>query len=134
MFNKKNDPLLKSVQSVMSHNDLRRELEMTLNEELGITSKKSLPHEYHEAYDLALEDSINEISIDAIQKEAPNRGVNEGKLKDFAKNLISKKKKEKEKPVDDHEGGHIRAQSETDLRKEEVSNKFTRALSFKKKN
>lgn len=248
MFTKKNDPLLDSVQSVIKKNDLRRELEMTLNEELGITSKKALPHEYHEAYDLALEDSINEVSsklldragnkafkelndvytsgiygvtgknkdpaiqsrikkldrqvisfvngaekkrkkengvdikeespntdlvplpgksklnnvgisdsppssgttssftrpapnidrpgleskVQSIQKGAPNGKLDEGKLKDLAKNLVSKKKKEKDSE-DDHEGNYIKAQSETDLRKEEVSNKFSRAAALNKK-
>lgn len=254
MFTKKNDPLLDSVQSVIKKNDLRRELEMTLNEELGITSKKALPHEYHEAYDLALEDSINEVSsklldqagqkafqklndlhmandggsnmksaikeldrqtilftnathakrkkeqraavdslsdakkrrigikeespdtdlvplpgksklnnvgisdsppssgttssftrpaanldkpsldskVHSIQKGAPNGKLDEGKLKDFVKNLVSKKKEGKASE-DNHEGNYIKAQSETDLRKEEVSNKFSRAAALNKK-
>ena len=56
MFNKKNDPLVESVKAVMNENEFRRQAEAALNEELGISSKKALPHEYHEAYDRALEE------------------------------------------------------------------------------
>lgn len=58
MFNKKSDPLLGSIQKVMNENALRRQLEAKLNEDLGVTSKKAIPHEYHSDYDKALNTEI----------------------------------------------------------------------------
>lgn len=60
MFNKKTDPLASSVQKVMRENALRRQLEQKLNEELGVASKKALPHELHDDYDAALKSSLQE--------------------------------------------------------------------------
>lgn len=74
MFNKKTDPLASSVQKVMQENALRRELEQKLNEELGIASKKALPHELHADYDDVLAENIevviNEISSSKLDQAA----------------------------------------------------------------
>ena len=58
MFNKKNDPLVESVKAVMKQNEVHRQAEAALNEELGISSKKALPHEYHAQYDALLEEKV----------------------------------------------------------------------------
>ena len=65
MFNKKNDPLVESVKAVMKENEFRRQAEAALNEELGISSKKALPHEYHTQYDALLEAKV----VDAEDRE-----------------------------------------------------------------
>ena len=57
-FMKKDDPLVGSVQKIMRENNLRREVEKVLNEELGVYSKKVLPFELHKAYDEVLEESV----------------------------------------------------------------------------
>lgn len=59
MFNK-NDPLINSVKKIMEENELRRQAELDLNEELGIASKRALPHEHHKNYDALLEQKIAE--------------------------------------------------------------------------
>ena len=59
MFNKK-DPLINSVKKIMEENELRRQAELDLNEELGIASKRALPHEHHANYDALLEQKIAE--------------------------------------------------------------------------
>jgi len=59
MFNK-NDPLISSVQKVMEENARRRDIEQKLCEELGIYSRKQLPHEHQVNYDALLEQRINE--------------------------------------------------------------------------
>jgi hypothetical protein len=72
MFNK-NDPLIASVKKVMAENETRRQAEFDLNEELGIASKRALPHEHHANYDALLEHKIaealkgNQHKIDANQ-------------------------------------------------------------------
>ena len=58
MFNKKNDPLVESVKAVMKQNEVHRQIEAALNEELGISSKRALPHEYHAQYDALLEAKV----------------------------------------------------------------------------
>lgn len=60
MFNNKKDPLIDSVKKVMEENELRRQAELDLNEELGIASKRALPHEHHANYDALLEQKIAE--------------------------------------------------------------------------
>lgn len=70
MFRKNSDPLTESIQKVMKENTLRRQLEAKLNEELGIYSKKQIPHEYHEEYDSALNTIISE-QQDRLQHPAP---------------------------------------------------------------
>jgi len=59
-FNNKNNPLLDSVKSVMIQNEKLRKIEESLNNELGITSKKALPHELHAEYDAAYNQMVNE--------------------------------------------------------------------------
>ena len=59
MFNRK-DPLIDSVKKVMAENEVRRQAEKDLNEELGIASKKALPFEHHKNYDALLEQKITE--------------------------------------------------------------------------
>jgi len=54
----KKDPLAESVRQVMIENDIRRQVELTLNEQLGIQSRKQLPHELHERYDATLNAAI----------------------------------------------------------------------------
>ena len=66
MFNKKNDPLVESVKAVMKQNEVHRQIEAALNEELGISSKRALPHEYHAQYDALLEAKV----VDAAEKMA----------------------------------------------------------------
>ena len=58
MFKKANDPLVNSVKAVMKENEIRRQVELTLNEQLGIHSKNALPHELHESYDVTLNAAI----------------------------------------------------------------------------
>jgi hypothetical protein len=53
------DPLSESVRQVMIENDIRRQVELTLNEQLGIQSRKQLPHELHESYDATLNEAIH---------------------------------------------------------------------------
>lgn len=59
MFNRK-DPLIDSVKNVMKENELRREAERKLCEELGIASRKQLPREHLANYDALLEQKIAE--------------------------------------------------------------------------
>lgn len=84
MFNKKTDPLASSVKQVMQENALRRKLEQKLNEELGVASKKALPHELHDDYDAALKSSITEQSVAqtkevGISREPPKEASASGK-------------------------------------------------------
>ena len=60
MFNKKFDPLHESVAKVMADNQIRRNVEAALNEEIGIFNKNALPHEYHAEYDSVLASRIDE--------------------------------------------------------------------------
>jgi hypothetical protein len=60
MFTKKFDPLHESVAKVMADNQIRRNAEQAVNEELGVFSKKALPFELHAAYDALLEEVTNE--------------------------------------------------------------------------
>ena len=59
MFNRK-DPLIDSVKNVMKENELRRDAERKLCEELGIASRKQLPREHLANYDALLEQKIAE--------------------------------------------------------------------------
>jgi hypothetical protein len=76
MFNKKNDPLVESVKAVMKENEFRRQAEAALNEELGISSKKALPHEYHTQYDALLEAKV----VDAEDREVKRGKSTAGKV------------------------------------------------------
>ena len=69
MFNKfKSDPLAESVKQVMSGNDVRRQVESQLNEELGIFNKRALPHEYVTEYETVLEGRIKDALEGATKK------------------------------------------------------------------
>jgi organic radical activating enzyme len=57
MFTNKHDPLVDSVKSVMEKNNLRRQVEEALNEELGVSSRKAVPHEHLASYDAMLEEA-----------------------------------------------------------------------------
>lgn len=57
MFTKKHDPLVDSVRSVMEKNTLRRQVEEAINEELGVSSRKAIPHEHLASYDAMLEEA-----------------------------------------------------------------------------
>lgn len=69
MFNKKNNPLVESVKAVMKQNEVHRQAEAALNEELGISSKKALPHEYHAQYDALLEAKVKMTPVTGNQGE-----------------------------------------------------------------
>lgn len=60
MFNKKNDPLVNSIKSIMIQTDKRKQLEERLNMDLGITSRKAIPNENVEEYDSILDKMIHE--------------------------------------------------------------------------
>lgn len=75
MFNKKNDPLVESVKAVMKQNEVHRQAEAALNEELGISSKKALPHEYHAQYDALLEAKVVDAEKAAVAKEKLMRPI-----------------------------------------------------------
>ena len=55
----KRDALAESVKKVMLENEIRRHVEFTLNEQLGIHSKNALPHEHHAQYDAMLKEAIH---------------------------------------------------------------------------
>ena len=70
MFNNfKKDPLAESVSKIMSDNDVRRQVESQLNEELGIFNKRALPHEYVAEYETVLEGRIKDALEGATRKE-----------------------------------------------------------------
>lgn len=99
MFKKANDPLVNSVKAVMKENEIRRQAEAALNEELGITSKKALPHEYHEAYDRALEEMFGKKKTESPEETARKKMYDS---KDFFKSptTISGKKPKKDPYVE----------------------------------
>lgn len=69
MFTNKKDPLVDSVRKVMEQNELRRQVESALNEELGISSRKAVPHEHLASYDAMLEEAYkNAIDENALIK------------------------------------------------------------------
>jgi hypothetical protein len=59
MYNK-NDPLVNSVKAIMEQNEHRRRVEAKLCEELGIYSRKQLPHEHQANYDALLKQRLDE--------------------------------------------------------------------------
>jgi hypothetical protein len=86
MFNKKNDPLVESVKAVMKQNEVHRQAEAALNEELGISSKKALPHEYHAQYDALLEAKV-------FHADAVEAGKLASKFRDTVDKLLTGKSK-----------------------------------------
>lgn len=94
----KNDPLIGSVQKVMKENQIRRDVEKTINEEIGVYSKKALPFELHKAYDEVLEESVQatlseEGKIQIIDKKGFMNALKKGKKSE-------KKESEKEYGVE----------------------------------
>jgi len=72
MFNKK-DPLIDSVKKVMEENQIRRDAEKALNEQLGIQTRKQLPFQKHAEYDAMLAESIQEALKGAQHKIDANK-------------------------------------------------------------
>lgn len=71
----KNSDLVDSVKKVMEENELRRQVEISLNESLGIQNRKQLPHEDVAAYDEALAEATTKslaagkVALDEVSKE-----------------------------------------------------------------
>ena len=86
MFNNRKDPLIDSVKKVMAENETRRQAELDLNEELGIASKRALPHEHHANYDALLEQKIaealhpNQQKLDVHEPEKDNLTAQDFKM------------------------------------------------------
>lgn len=101
---KKNDPLVQSVQKVMEENERRRQVEAKLCEELGIYSRKELPHEHQKNYDALLEQRINE-GLHPNQQKLDVHEPEKDKLtaQDFkmlrAKKKTMEEEDKKEKPI-----------------------------------
>lgn len=102
MFNK-NDPLIDSVTKVMQENQVRRDAEKAVNEELGIFGKRALPFEMHKLYDQLLEEVIQEALSEKLVGNQHKIDVNKNNRVDAHdfKLLRSKKKVEEEKKEDD---------------------------------
>lgn len=120
MFNKKNDPLVESVKAVMKQNEVHRQAEAALNEELGISSKKALPHEYHAQYDALLEAKTKVFHADEVEA-----GKFASKLRDTVDKLTGKSKKT---PDDDHykqqlkrRKDHPTLEEKTDMSKADIA-------------
>ena len=54
MFNNKNDPVADTIKGIMNRTALRNKVEEALNEQLGVSSRKAIPHEYLAQYDAML--------------------------------------------------------------------------------
>jgi hypothetical protein len=93
MFNK-NDPLVESVKKIMEKNELHRQVEASLCEELGIASRKQLPHEHQANYDALLEQRLDE-ALKGDQDKIDANNNNKIDAQDF-KLLRSKKFNEEE--------------------------------------
>lgn len=81
MFNNKKDPLVDAVKSIMEASAREREIERKLNESLGITSKKALPHELHKEYDEVLKESIAGSQINEVSEKLLKRAKQKAKDK-----------------------------------------------------
>lgn len=90
MFNK-NDPLIDSVSKIMKENQIRRDVEQAINEELGIHSKKDLPFQSHAEYDAVLEEAIQE----ALKGNQHKIDLNKNKRIDSHDFKLLRSKKEK---------------------------------------
>lgn len=103
MFNK-NDPLIDSVSKIMKENQIRRDVEQALNEELGIYSKKDLPFQQHAEYDAVLEEAVkkalhpNQQKLDVHEPEKDELTATDFKL--LRSRGSSKEKKPKEYGVE----------------------------------
>jgi hypothetical protein len=90
MFDKTPDPIIASVQKVMDENKIRRQVEAGLNEELGITDRRALPHEELAEYDAALEEAIK-AALDEMHGKKDIRKIqakSRGKDDDYSKNQV----------------------------------------------
>lgn len=102
MFNKK-DPLIDSVKNIMKENELRREAERKLCEELGIASRKQLPREHLANYDALLEQKIaealhpNQQKLDVHEPEKDKLTAQDFKML----RSMGKKKEMKEEQIDE---------------------------------
>ncbi len=54
MFNNKKDPVADTIKGIMNRTALRNKVEEALNEQLGVSSRKAIPHEYLAQYDAML--------------------------------------------------------------------------------
>jgi hypothetical protein len=129
MFNK-NDPLIGAVSGVMKENELRRQVEQKLCEELGIYSRKALPHEHRANYDALLEQRLDELSkgklvnyIGSASADKSSAAHDIGKINQIASDYGTTKKdrKDRDKLNKRHSNrslGIVRAASK--LAKEEV--------------
>jgi hypothetical protein len=80
MFNK-NDPVADSVKKIMEQNELARQVEKALCEELGVYSRREIPHEHQANYDALLEQRLNEV-LDSSEKKAKYKEKAEKSFKD----------------------------------------------------
>lgn len=101
MFNK-NDPLIQSVQKVMEENNVRREAEKAVNEELGIFNKKALPFELHKLYDSLLEEVIQEALNEKLVGNQHKIDVNKNNRVDAHDFKLLRSKKKTEKKPEEH--------------------------------
>ena len=100
MFNNRKDPLIDSVKKVMAENETRRQAEFDLNEELGIASKRALPHEHHANYDALLEQRITEALKGNQHKIDANQN---GRVDDQDFKILKAKKQVQEADDETHE-------------------------------
>jgi len=79
----KRDALTESVKQVMLENEIRRQVEFTLNEQLGIHSKNALPHEQHAQYDAMLNEAIKDALSEGMWPKK-NMAEEDARAKSFA--------------------------------------------------
>ena len=94
MFNNKKDPLVDAVKGIMEASAREREIERKLNESLGITSKKALPHELHSEYDAVLKESIAGSQINEVSEKLLKRAKQKAKDKAMVAWELNDKKAE----------------------------------------
>lgn len=87
MLNKK-DPLLDVVTGVMSESDATRMAIEAANKHFGVTSRKALPHELHEAYDKVVAESVK--FYDKGNETRPKKDRGDEKKVDRFKNALKK--------------------------------------------
>jgi len=83
MFNNKKDPVADTIKDIMNRTALRNKVEEALNEQLGVSSRKAIPHEYLAQYDAMLAEQQD-------QAEKKTRAPTEGDKAEAA-SLESKK-------------------------------------------
>jgi hypothetical protein len=92
MFNK-NDPLIGAVSGVMKENELRRQVEQKLCEELGIYSRKVLPREHQANYDALLEQRLSEAG--KVLPDLTQKKMEVKPSKEYAQRMNADKDKKK---------------------------------------